>query len=240
MKLWIVLPLLRLVAAAGDFTNSSLSADEIVQRLVEMDQVRASMLRGYVAERHYIAENRKFSKHAEVSVTESFAPPDQKELKIVSEVGSALVRRRVIDKLIEAELDAMRDGNRDQTRVTPQNYSFHLAGTAQIDGYDCFVLDVTPKSAKKYLMRGQIWIDKGDFAIVRMEGNPAKNPSIWTRKVRFVRRYEKHGRFWLPASVESESEILAAGSSTLTIRYLDYRIETRDEPAAGRLAQEPR
>lgn len=240
MRLLILLPLLPLVAAAGDSQYPNLSADEIVRRLVEMDKVRAGMLRGYVAERHYVADNRKFSKRAEAAVEESFAPPDRKELKILSEDGSPAVRHRVIDKLIEAELDAVRGENRDQTRVTPHNYGFRLAGTAQIDGYDCFVLDVVPKSAKKYLMRGQIWIDKDDFAIVRMEGNPAKNPSIWTRKVRFIRRYEKHGPFWLPASVESESEIVIAGASTLKIRYSDYRIETCDESKTpGRVVQDP-
>jgi hypothetical protein len=241
MNLLAILTLLSCVAAAGDVAVSNLSVDEIVRRLVEMDKVRTSMLRGYIAERQYVAENRKFSKHAEVSVEESFAPPDQKTLKVVAEDGSPLVRRKVIDKLIEAELDATRDDNRDQTHVTSRNYSFRLSGTAQVDGYSCFVLEVTPKSAKKYLMRGQIWVDQEDFAIVRMEGNPAKNPSIWTRKVRFVRRYEKHGPFWLPASVESETEIVVAGTSTLKIRYSDYRIETRGElPASERIAPEPR
>jgi len=229
MRLLIILPFLPWVASAGDVAGSPLTAADIVQRLLEMDKLRASMLHGYVAERHYVAGNAKFSKHAEVSVEESFVPPDQKELKIISEDGSALVRRRVIDKLIEAELDAVRGENRDQTHFTPENYSFLLSGTEQIDGYACFVLDVIPKIAKKYLMRGQIWIDMRDFAIVRMEGKPAKNPSIWTKKVRFVRRYEKHGPFWLPASVESESEIIIAGASTLNIQYSNYRIEAHGE-----------
>ncbi len=241
MNLLAILALLSSVAGAADVASTDLSVDDIVRRLVEMDKVRASMLRGYIAERQYVAENRKFSKHAEVSVQESFAPPDQKELKVIAEDGSPLVRRKVIDKLIEAELDSVRHENRDQTHITPENYSFRLSGIAQVDGYTCFVLEVTPKSAKKYLMRGQIWVAQDDFAIVRMEGNPAKNPSIWTKQVRFVRRYEKHGPFWLPASVESESEIVVAGTSTLEVRYSGYRIETRGEPpAGGRNAREPR
>jgi len=237
MRLVNLLALAPFLAFAGDITTTNPTAGEIVQRLLAMDQRRADMLRGYVAERRYIAENPKFSKRAEVEVQELFAPPDRKELKIISEEGSTLVRRRAIDKLIEAELDAVRDENRDQTRVTPRNYGFSIAGTEQIDGHDCFVLEVTPLSVKKYLMRGRIWVDKDDFAIVRMEGSPAKNPSIWTRKVRFVRQYEKHGPFWLPASVESESEIVIAGKSTLKIEYSDYRIEARGELRAASAEQ---
>ena len=223
-----VLGTIACLGRAADPVAFTPTADEVVRRLVEMDKRRASALAHYVSERRYFAENRKFAKHAEVDVQESYVPPDQKELKIVSESGSTVIRRRVIDKLIEAELDAIRDDNRDQTHITPENYTFHLSGTEKSDGYSCFILDVIPRSAKKYLMRGQIWVDKNDFAIVRMEGSPAKTPSIWTRRVRFVRRYEKHGEFWLPASLESESEIFIAGKSTLKIEYSDYRIEPRE------------
>jgi len=70
---------------------------------------------------------------------------------------------------------------------------------------------------------------------VRMEGSPAKNPSFWTRKVEFTRRYRKHGPFWLAASIESESEVLIAGKSSLRIDYLDYLITQaeRDQKIAS-------
>jgi len=214
-------------AKAGDSIAFTPTAEDVVRRLVEMDTLRASTLRSYISARRYIAENAKFAKHAEVGVEESFMPPDQKVLKVVSETGSPFIRRKVIDKLIEAEIDAISQDSRDQTHITPENYNFRLIGTEEMDGASCFVLEVMPKFPKKYLMRGRVWIDQNDFAIVRMEGSPAKNPSFWTRKVRFVRHYQKHGPFWLPASVESESEIVIAGKSTLKIEYWDYRIEPR-------------
>ena len=92
------------------------------------------------------------------------------------------------------------------------------------DGHTCYVLDVTPKAHKKYLMRGKIWVDTQEFAIVRMEGSPAQNPSVWTKRVHFVRQYEKHGHFWLPSSVQSDSDVLIAGQSSLTIKYSRYEI----------------
>jgi hypothetical protein len=57
-----------------------------------------------------------------------------------------------------------------------------------------------------------------------MEGSPAKTPSFWTKSVRFTRCYQKHGPFWLAASIESESEIIIAGKSSLKIEYSDYVI----------------
>jgi hypothetical protein len=224
-----ILAMTTCVAHAGD-AGLPASADDVVRRLVEMDQARAHLLRSYVAERRYTAENRRFSRRAEVVVREQFVPPDKKKLDITSETGSPLIQRRVIDKLIEAELDAANSENRDQTHVTPENYTFRLTGKELVDGHSCFVLEVTPKVAKKYLMRGRIWVDASDFAIVRMDGSPAKNPSIWTRDVHFVRRYEKHGPLWLPAFLESESRIVIAGVSSLKIEYSNYQIEPAAEP----------
>lgn len=218
---------------AGEPGLGQPSAEEVVNRMLDMNQTRAAALQQYTSQRRYVAENRHFSKRAEVTVQESYANPAGKDLKIISATGSPIVQHRVIDKLIETEIEAGREENRDQTLVTPQNYQFRLVGRENIDDHSCYVLEVIPKTPKKYLMRGRIWVDETEFAIVRMEGSPAKNPSFWTRKVHFVRRYEKHGPFWLPSSVESESDIFVAGTSTLKIEYLDYRIGAAPTSAAN-------
>jgi hypothetical protein len=69
-----------------------------------------------------------------------------------------------------------------------------------------------------------VWVDQIDFAIVKMEGSPAKNPSFWTRKSHFVRRYEKHGQFWLPSTFDSDAELVIFGKSTLRIEYTHYQV----------------
>lgn len=205
------------------------SADQIVQRLLETDSVRRQALQRYTSSRVYVAENKRFSQRAEVAVRESYSFPGKKDFTVLSETGSGYIRRKVIDKLIAAEIESAQKDNRDQTRITPENYRFQLAGTEPVEGRSCFVVEVIPLHAKKYLVRGKIWVDQEEFAITRMEVVPAKNPSFWTRKVQITRRYQKYGPFWLPASLESESDILIAGKSTLQIAYTDYQINPPDD-----------
>jgi hypothetical protein len=212
------------VSAADITQGPSLTAVEVIQRMLESDKARRSALQEYTSNRRYVADNKRFSKHAEVAVREKYVYPGKKQFETVSESGSDYIRRKVINKLIEAEQDAAQNENRDQTRITPENYKFQLLGTEEQEGHPCFLIAVAPNQPKKYLMKGRIWVDQKDFAIVRMEGSPAKNPSFWTRKVEFTRRYQKHGPFWLAASIESESELLVAGKSSLKIEYLDYVI----------------
>ena len=220
-----VLLLLPLGVAAAEMNQSSqLTAVEVIQRMLEQDKARRSALQQYTSNRKYVADNKKFGKHAEVAVREKYVYPGQKQFETISENGSDYIRRKVISKLIDAEQDSAQNENRDQTRITPENYKFELLGTEEQEGHPCFLIAVIPNHSKKYLMKGRIWVHQEDFAIVRMEGSPAKNPSFWTRKVEFTRRYQKHGPFWLAASIESESELLVAGKSSLKIEYLDYVI----------------
>jgi hypothetical protein len=86
------------------------------------------------------------------------------------------------------------------------------------------VLDARPQSNNKFLFRGRIWVDAKDFAIIRVEGEPAVNPSWRTEKTDFQRHYRKIGDFWLPESNESKTKVRVFGTAVLTIDYRDYQI----------------
>ena len=81
-----------------------------------------------------------------------------------------------------------------------------------------------PLRKDKYLFEGNVWVDATDFAIVKIEGRPAKNPSFWIKQVAFVRRYQKIGDFWVPLQDVSVSEVRIVGKGTLTINHHDYRL----------------
>ena len=227
-----------LIAAAeapgAEAVLARLTADEIVQRMMEMNEWRSAALRKYSAHRRYVAENKRLGKRAEVEVRENYAYPGIKSFEVLSEEGNGFIRRKVIDKLIEAEVNSTADEERDRGRISPENYAFTLLGEDQAEGRDCYLLQAEPHEDQKYLFRGKVWIDKQDFAVVRIEGAPAKKPSFWVREADFVRRYVKLGPFWLTAELESTSKLLIVGKSTLHIQYGEYRINGSETPVAAR------
>jgi hypothetical protein len=87
-----------------------------------------------------------------------------------------------------------------------------------------YVLAVEPRRKDKFLYEGRIWIDAQDFAVVRLEAKPAKNPSFWTRSSLIEQVYTKVGQFWLPLRNHSVSAVRLGGTADLTIQYKDYRI----------------
>lgn len=206
---------------------SSLTAEQVAGRMMEMDKWRVSTLQNYTVTRRYVLDNKRFHKHAEMVVRMTYTYPGKKEFEVLSEQGSGAVRKRVLRKLIETEIENARDEARNQTRITPTNYEFRILGTEMHRGRPCYVIEASPKTKTKLLFRGRIWVDAQDFAIAQIEGSPAKNPSFWTRKVRFVHRYEKAGPFWLAASNRSVTDVRIFGTTEVKIEYFDYQINQR-------------
>jgi hypothetical protein len=95
--------------------------------------------------------------------------------------------------------------------------------TGLLEGRMAYVIEVIPKRDDEALFHGRIWVDTEDYALVRVEGEPAKNPSFWTRKVHFVQRYHKRGAFWFPLSTTSVTDARIFGATEVTIRYSDYK-----------------
>jgi len=219
--------LLALIDSPGP---GSMTAPEIVDRMVQADNGRLGALGGYTGVRHYHFENKKSGKHAEVTARVVCDAAGIKRFEVIEESGSGFVRSHIIRKMIEAEEEASQKGERQQTRVLPENYDFSLIGTEVLDGRSNYVLELNPKTRNKFLIRGRIWVDAEDFAIARVEGQPAKNPSFWIRSVRVVQQYGRNGQFWLPAKNQSTAQAKIFGTTEVVIEYSDYVTSVRQAP----------
>jgi hypothetical protein len=229
--------LFAVAAGAADSNTPGPNAGEVVAKMIQRDNERQSALEGYTAFRRYTLDNAAHHKHAEMTVRVVCTKDGSKQFETVSTTGWGGAKKHVFGRLLDAESDGSRPGARDQSRVTPDNYSFEMAGQDQVNGRPAYVLNVIPKEPEKYLIRGKIWIDTEEYAIVRMEGTPAKNPSFWVKSVHFAHTYEKHGPFWFPASNDSVTDVRIFGNTELKIEYFDYNPNTRTMPVAADAAR---
>ena len=198
------------------------SASEVVTKMMEFDDQRRSQMMGYTAVRNYSAVNKQ--RHAEMLVHVACGSDGGKQFDVLSEEGSGSIRRHVLHKLLSEETEASRRGTRSSTRITPANYDFQVIGQQTLETGPAYILDVSPKIKNKYLVRGKIWVDANDYSIVRIEGEPARNPSFWVRSVHFVHTYQKVGPFWFASSTHTTSEIRIFGESELTIENSNYSL----------------
>jgi hypothetical protein len=212
------------IAGKNEQPSQTPSVENIVARLVAANQRRSRDLRGYHGRRFYHLEYRGFlgSHSADMQVDAAYTAPDKKEFKVISQSGSKVLINRVLLKLLDSEKEASQQQTRRQIELSPENYTFKFVGIQHSP--DSYVLNVEPRERNKFLYSGKIWVDPVDFAVMRMEGEPAKNPSLWISRTTIEYMWTKIGEFWLPSNTKSVTQVRLGGAATLTIQYTDYQV----------------
>ncbi len=212
-------------AVASD-SLSHLTVDDIVQRLADGEKRRAQDLKGYTEQRTYAVSYHGFpaSLSATLVVAVTYSAPATKQFTVVSQTGSKMLADRVLKKLFEAEQESTADPRR--TAPTAANYNFTLVGQQLLDGRPCYLLRVEPKTNSRLLYRGTIWVDAGDFAVAKIEAEPAHNPSFWIRGTKIHHVNARTGEFWLPEHNESDTDVRLGGHAVLTIDYGAYKTDS--------------
>jgi len=202
------------------------------------NELRKSALHDYTARRTYQVVDLKGKVHAEEIGRMEFHAPDKKAFVVTSETGSGIVRRMALNQLISSEVEAAAGKEHHESAISPENYWLELLGEQQVGSYRCFVAQAVPKRKDKYLFEGKVWIDVDDYAVVRIEGHPAKRPSFWIQRADFVRQYQKIGNFWLPQRDYTFVQVRMYGKKVLTIDHQDYVVNSEQNQAAETPAQE--
>jgi hypothetical protein len=220
-----LIPVSSIVAA--DNSRSLPTAEEIVTRMATLDLQRQSSVAGYEGMRRYVLENSRLEKRAEMLVRVQGDENGKKYFEVVSEEGWKAANTHVLRKMLDSESETSRPELRATTKLNFTNYEFTVVGKELLDGRTTYVLEVEPKRKDKYLFQGRIWVDAEDYALVRAEGSPAKNPSFWTKSTHFVQVYQKRGTLWFPLSTRSVTEARIFGTTDVNIEYFDYAPKSR-------------
>jgi hypothetical protein len=208
----------------------ALGTEEIVNNLVRRNLERSRALTAYQGTRTYRLDYRGFpgSRAAEMVVDVSYKAPEDKaaskEFTIRSESGSKLLIERVFKKVLQSEKESVAEENQRGVALNHDNYNFSLVGHEKMPSGFVYILSVEPRTQNKLLYRGRIWVDATDFAVMRIEAEPAKNPSFWTKETQIEQVYSKIGDFWLPRSNRSTTTVRLGGHALFTIDYGEYRI----------------
>jgi len=216
----------QIAESAPSTRPSPLGLEQVLANLERKDAQRAAALEQFEGKRIYRMQYHGFpsDRDAEMVVKVRFRAPNSKEFTVLSQTGSKFVIDHIFKKLLESEQEALKTDNGHDMALTRQNYDFELVGYDSSSDGPQYVIKLLPKTKNKFLCRGKIWVDAKDFAVVRIEGEPGKSPSMWIKKTGIAHRYVKVDDFWLPAENHTESSIRLGGKAILSIEYRDYRI----------------
>jgi hypothetical protein len=220
-----------LAAGAGPQNGPSLppaglTSAQIIEQIQLHDQARANALESYRSTRQYAVEYHGFPTDlvAGMTVEASFDASKGKSFRVVSQTGSKFLAEKVLKRAIDSEKEASQD--KGSTALTTANYKFTLLRSETLGSGPAYVFDVEPRQASKFLYRGRIWVGATDFAVVKMQTQPAKNPSFWISKTQIDSTSTKTDGFWFPQNLRSETKVRIGGTALFTIDYGNYEVSS--------------
>jgi hypothetical protein len=148
--------------------------------------------------------------------------------------GDGTVKKNVIARYLAAEAEAAEpDEKHADLSVTPANYKFKYRGEQQVEGRTTYVFEVNPRKKRVGLYKGELWIDAETYLPVRESGRLVKNPSIFLKRVNFVREYLIQNGLAIPHAMRSVVETRIVGKAELTVHFSNVSVEGGGAPVAS-------
>ena len=219
-----------LVAGVGRAADVPLDQATAIRRVDEAVRIRVNRIAGYTVTEHYSVFRGKDESHpvAEMTVRTTYRPESGKSYQILSQSGSALVRRLGLDPLLEREKEINLPANVSHAWITSANYDMQLKpGMQTLNGRPCLEFAITPKQKAPNLLVGSIWVDAKDYTIARLEGVASKSPSVFAGETHMMRQYADIDGFSMATHARAESSTFLYGRTVVTIDYTGYHIDVR-------------
>ena len=205
--------------AAPETTSPDVNV--ILQSLEHVEQHNPARSRPYEVMRQYKAfRGDDKQPTSEITAQMSFTPPSRTTFKIIQASGNPR-GEKIVRNLLEQETEPGTGGlNRDIRRT---NYEFVFLRQEKFGLIPEYVLHIVPKRKEKGLILGQIWVDAKTFRIRRIEGVPARSPSIWIKDIHITLQYAEVNEMWICVSLDAIATVRLLGRYTLTALYLGVR-----------------
>lgn len=135
--------------------------------------------------------------------------------------GDDVVKREVMARYMNAEQEASEGPtpNSANLAITPENYQFKYKGLNNRNGRAVHIFELKPKEKRVGLFKGELWIDPETSLPVREQGQLVKNPSVFVKKMQFLREYEIKDGVSLLKHMEARTDTRIIGAAELAIDF---------------------
>lgn len=209
------------------FEMSADARPEILERYFEASKSQQESLHGLQMEMSFDAKMPKLHKEGKLKALRFVSKLGKITFNTLSFTGDSTIKKEVIARFLQMEQDSGEKAS--DMSISQKNYKFKYKKSIQSDNRPVYVYELTPKEKKVGLFKGELWIDSETYMPVRESGRLVKSPSVFLKKVEFVREYVIKDGIAVPKMIKSFIETRLAGRAELDINYSNY---TREGAAA--------
>ena len=202
---------------------------EILDRYLAANKEQQDLLRDSTMDVEIDASLPRLKKEATWEGIRQISRIGQITFQAIRSMGDKMVSKDVIYRYLTAEKDASNglvEGNvkLDSIAISPENYKFKYKGLTSAGGRKVYVFQVSPRQKRLGLFKGEVWVDADTYLPFREMGRLVKNPSVFLRRVDFVREYEIQAGRAVPVRIESTVDTRLVGKAELHIRFSNFSL----------------
>jgi hypothetical protein len=201
----------------------------IIQKYLERTSAQEAQLRGLHMDMDIDASLPKLEKTGKLHALRQISRVGQVTYQGLKFIGDNTIKNDVILRYLRAETDAQTGSQ--HIGITPENYKFKYKGVQERDGRMLHVFNLTPRKNRTGLFKGELWLDPDTCLPIREQGRFVKNPSVFLKKVEFVREYEIRNGVAFPKHIESTVDTRFWGKAEMTINFSNISKED-EQPQA--------
>jgi hypothetical protein len=195
----------------------------VLETYTAASSVQTARLRGASMEVEIEASLPKLKKHGRLQALRHISRLGRISYEIIHFEGDKSIKNDVIARYLAADTQVQPNDGASRA-VTPANYKFKYRGTSEKDGHLVHVFQLTPRKKRVGLFKGDLWLDAETCLPVRESGRLVKLPSIFLRRIEFVREYEIREGLAVPSSIESVVDTRLVGKAELRVRFQNFSL----------------
>jgi len=195
------------------------SADYVLSNYLETS--RRNFVRGASMEASFSADLPNLERSATLMAHRTVGLKGDIHYDVLRSGGDTAIKKEVIARYMAAEVDPPATLPTD-VAITPANYKFKARAIRERDGQRIFVYEVSPRKKRVGLFKGEIWVDAETGLTLRESGTFVKSPSVFLKKVQFVREFDLRDGYSVPRRIETNMITRFWGPARLTVEFSDF------------------
>jgi len=233
LKICVLIGFVSFCLAAGAAESTASPSDSIVEQFCAATRGQDRLLQGSTMDVEISASLPKLNKKAKMSALRRVSALGRITYEKLRFEGDGTVKKQIINRYLSAEAEAQQDPS-FAIALTPENYNFKYKGKADLDGRETYLFDVSPKRKRQGVFRGQLWIDTATYLRVEESGYLVQSPSVFVKKIAFVRKYQIRDGVSVPKQEQSFADTrLGVGRAEMTIDFSNFAIDSAPAGVVG-------
>jgi hypothetical protein len=216
VQILLVLLILQGLVSA-DPATAPIPETEILNHYLTASQQQQFLLRGASIEVDIAAEVPNLNKKGKLHALKQISKLGVITYRALGFDGDGSVKKEVIARFLAGEVQQAQSGS--DLGITPANYKFKYRHSQEINGRSILVFHLTPRKNEVGLFKGDLWLDAQTYMPVRESGRWVKTPSVFLKKMEFVRTYNQQDGVAVLQTLESRADTRLFGPVTLRIDF---------------------